>query len=117
MTHQEITIFDRILKGEIPTKSIYEDDHTFAFADIVPQAPIHVLIIPKTKIINIAHAEDKDVVTLGHILLTAKKVAELLGIHDKGYRLVMNNGHDAGQTVYYLHCHLLGGRALGWPPG
>ncbi|MFZ9519321.1 MAG: histidine triad nucleotide-binding protein [Silvanigrellaceae bacterium] len=111
------TIFDRILKGEIPCKKVLEDDHTLAFHDIAPQAPIHVLIIPKIRIVNIAAAEEKHAEQLGRILLTAGRVARQLGVESSGYRLVFNNGRDGGQSVDYLHCHLLAGRPLDWPPG
>lgn len=111
------TIFDKILKGQIPVKKIFEDEHTFAFYDINPQAPVHALIIPKTKIASVREAEDEHAEILGRILLTAKKVAEICEIDKKGYRLVFNNGDNAGQTVNYIHCHVLGGRTLQWPPG
>ena len=111
------TIFEKILKKEIPCKVVYEDEHTFAFHDVNPQAPVHVLVIPKQKIINVAEATPHDELILGKVLLTAKKVAEITGIHKSGYRLVMNNGENGGQTVYYMHCHVLGGRSLSWPPG
>lgn len=111
------TIFERILKGEIPCKKVHEDEHTLAFHDIAPQAPVHVLVIPKTKLKNVAEADDSHALVLGHVLLTARTVAKQLGLHEDGYRLVFNNGRDGGQTVDYLHCHVLGGRALGWPPG
>ena len=112
-----ITIFEKILTGDIPCKKVYEDDFTFAFYDITPKAPIHVLVIPKIKIVNVAASTEKDIEILGRILNTARLVAELLGIHESGYRLVMNNNRDGGQSVDYLHCHILGGRPLGWPPG
>lgn len=111
------TIFERVLKGEIPAKKVYEDEHTYAFHDIAPQAPVHVLVIPKKKLVNVAHAQDADAIVLGQVLLAARKVAELTGVAASGYRLVLNNGRDGGQTVDYLHCHVLGGRPLHWPPG
>ncbi|MEY4064930.1 MAG: hypothetical protein RIR26_1138 [Pseudomonadota bacterium] len=111
------TIFERILAGEIPCKKVYEDEHTLAFHDIAPQAPVHVLVIPKTKIVNVAHATEENTLVLGRVLLTARTVAQMLGIDGSGYRLVFNNGSDGGQTVDYLHCHVLGGRPLHWPPG
>ena len=117
MSRSDVTIFERILSGEIPCKKVWEDDHTLAFHDISPQAPIHVLVIPKKKILNVAHAADEDATLLGHVLLSARKVAEILNIDKTGYRLVLNNGNDGGQTVDYLHCHVLGGRPLQWPPG
>lgn len=112
-----MTIFERILKGEIPANKVYEDEHTFAFHDISPQAPVHVLVIPKKKIENIASASETDGALLGRVLLTAKKVAEMLKIDKSGYRVVFNTGSDGGQSVSYLHAHVLGGRALDWPPG
>lgn len=117
MSANQLTIFDRILNGEIPCKKVWEDEHTLAFHDISPQAPVHVLVIPKKKIVNVAHATSEDIDSLGRVLWSAKKVAEILGLDQSGFRLVMNNGRDGGQTVDYLHCHVLGGRALHWPPG
>lgn len=111
------TIFERILKGEIPCTAVHEDEHTLAFHDIAPQAPVHVLVIPKTKLKNVAEARDEDALVLGKVLLTARTVAKQLGLHEAGYRLVLNTGPDGGQTVDYLHCHVLGGRPLAWPPG
>ncbi|MEN9528283.1 MAG: hypothetical protein RI932_156, partial [Pseudomonadota bacterium] len=90
---------------------------TLAFHDIAPQAPVHVLVIPKKKIVNVSEANDSDAEILGRVLLTARKVAQLLGVDSTGFRLVMNNGNDGGQTVDYLHCHVLAGRPLRWPPG
>lgn len=111
------TLFEKILDGEIPCKKVYEDEFTFAFHDISPQAPVHVLVIPKKKIVNVAAAQTDDAEILGKVLLTAKKVAEITGIAESGYRCVLNNGENGGQTVFYLHCHVLGGRSLTWPPG
>lgn len=113
----EKTIFEKILQGEIPCKAVYEDEFTFAFNDISPQAPIHILVIPKRKIVNVSQSKETDIEQMGHILHTAKKVAELTQIDKTGYRLVFNNGKDGGQTVDYMHCHVLGGRSLSWPPG
>ena len=111
------TIFEKILNKQIPCKVVYEDEHTLAFHDVNPQAPVHVLVIPKTKLVNVAEASEEDAFILGKVLLAAKKVAEITGIHKTGYRLVMNNGAGSGQTVFYLHCHVIGGRNLSWPPG
>lgn len=111
------TIFERILSGEIPCKKVFEDEHVLAFHDVAPQAPVHVLVIPKTKIVNVAGASSEQALVLGQVLLGAKRAAELCGIAQGGYRIVLNNGDDGGQTVFYLHAHVLGGRALGWPPG
>jgi histidine triad (HIT) family protein len=111
------TLFSKIIRGEIPSKKVYEDDYTFAFHDISPQAPIHVLIVPKREIVNVAEANENDVEVLGRVLLAAKEVAKILGVAESGYRLVFNNGAGAGQTVFHLHCHLIAGRELRWPPG
>lgn len=111
------TIFDRILSGEIPCNKVYEDEHCLAFHDISPQAPVHVLIIPRKRIVNIASTEDGDAELLGRLLLTARTVATQIGLDSKGYRLVFNNGEHGCQSVPHLHCHLLGGRQMGWPPG
>lgn len=110
------TIFGKIIRREIPADIIYEDDLCLAFKDVNPQAPTHILIIPKKAISQISEATQEDQSLLGHLLLTASQIAEQVGLKN-GYRLVINNGQDGGQTVYHLHCHLLGDRALGWPPG
>ena len=112
-----VTIFDKIVAGEIDCKKIYEDEHTLAFYDIDPKAPVHILVIPKKRIVNIASSSDEDTYLLGCILNTAKIVAKQEKISESGYRLVFNNNQDGGQSVDYLHCHVLGGRAMGWPPG
>ena len=113
----DVTIFEKILAGEIPCDKVYEDEYTFAFRDIAAQAPTHILVIPKKKIVNIASSKDEDHEYLGKVLRAARIIAEQEGISEKGYRLVFNNNRDGGQTVDYLHCHLIGGRPLGWPPG
>lgn len=113
----QVTIFEKILNGEISCKKVFEDEHTLAFYDVKPVAPVHVLVIPKKKIVSVAEANEDDALVMGRVLLTAKKVAEQLGLAKRGYRLVFNNGNDGGQTVFYLHCHVLGGRELDWPPG
>ncbi len=110
------TIFSKIINREIPADIIYEDDLALAFKDISPQAPIHFLVIPKKPIPQISATESEDQALLGHLLLTAKLVAEQLGLSN-GYRVVINNGADGGQTVYHLHLHILGGRQMQWPPG
>ncbi|HEY9636721.1 MAG TPA: histidine triad nucleotide-binding protein [Coleofasciculaceae cyanobacterium] len=110
------TIFSKIIRREIPADIVYEDDLTLAFRDITPQAPIHILIIPKKPIAQLSAAESEDHALMGHLLLTAKRVAEQVGL-ENGYRLVINNGSDGGQTVYHLHLHILGGRQMKWPPG
>ena len=111
-----MTIFKRIIDRQIPADIIYEDDLSLAFRDINPQAPTHVVIIPKREIPSLAHATDDDEATLGHLMIVARKLAEQLNLSG-GYRTVMNCGRDAGQTVDHIHLHLLGGRPLGWPPG
>jgi histidine triad (HIT) family protein len=110
------TIFSKIIKREIPADIIYEDDLALAFRDISPQAPTHILLIPKKPIPQLDNATEEDRDLLGHLLLTAKKVAEQAGL-SKGYRVVINNGVDGGQTVYHLHVHILGDRQMQWPPG
>jgi histidine triad (HIT) family protein len=110
------TIFKRILDKEIPADVVYEDDRCLAFRDINPQAPTHVLIIPKIEIPSLADARETDVPLLGHLLIVAQKLASKLGLAN-GYRAVINSGRDGGQTVDHLHVHLLGGRPMKWPPG
>ena len=110
------TIFSKIIRREIPAEIIYEDDLVLAFRDIAPKAPVHILIIPKKPIPQLAAAESEDHALMGHLLLTAKRVAQQVGL-ENGYRVVINNGADGGQTVYHLHLHLLGGRQMEWPPG
>ncbi|MCU0527593.1 MAG: histidine triad nucleotide-binding protein [Elainella sp. Prado103] len=116
MSETADTIFGKIIRKEIPADIIYEDNLCLAFKDVNPQAPVHVLVIPKQPIAKLADAESQDHALMGHLLLTVKRVAEQLGL-EKGYRVVINTGEDGGQTVYHLHLHLLGGRAMGWPPG
>ena len=112
-----MTLFEKIIAGEVPGKVVYEDDHVVAFQDIRPQAPVHVLIVPRKPIPRIAEAKPEDHQVLGHLLLKAAEVAGKLGLTQSGYRLVFNNGPDAGEAVPHLHCHILGGRLMGWPPG
>ncbi len=112
-----ITLFDKILAGEIPCQKVYEDEDVFAFRDIQPQAPIHVLVIPKAKVSRYHELSQQDDATVGRLFKGAAKVAETLGLDERGYRVVINNGRDAQQTVDYLHLHLLAGRPLHWPPG
>jgi histidine triad (HIT) family protein len=111
------TLFERIISREIPADIVYEDDLVLAFRDIKPAAPVHVLIIPKKPIPRIAEAKPEDHQVLGHLLLKAAEVARSLGLGPSGFRLVFNNGPDAGEAVPHLHCHIIGGRGLGWPPG
>ncbi|MFO1487322.1 MAG: histidine triad nucleotide-binding protein [Verrucomicrobiota bacterium] len=112
-----MTLFEKIIARQIPSKMVYEDDLVFAFHDIAPQAPVHVLIIPKKPIPRIAEATAADHQVLGHLLLKAAEVAEKVGLKAGGYRLVFNNGPDGGEAVPHLHCHILGGRKMNWPPG
>ncbi len=110
------TIFKKIIDGEIPAKIVYSDDQCLAFHDVKPQAPTHVLVIPRKEIPSLAEAEAGDAALLGHLFLVANRIAVDLGLKS-GYRVVVNCGADGGQTVDHLHVHLLGGRGLGWPPG
>jgi len=109
------TIFGKIARGEIETQVVYEDDRALAFHDVNPQAPTHLLVIPRKPIERLAAAEDGDGSLLGHLLLVARRVAKDAGLED--FRLVVNNGAGAGQSVFHLHIHVLGGRPMGWPPG
>lgn len=111
------TIFGKILQGEIPADLVYEDEHAIAFRDISPQAPVHVLVIPRKPIVSLAHAADEDAELLGHLLRVCAQVAEAEGLPENGYRVVTNIGEGGGQSVFHLHFHVLGGRALQWPPG
>ena len=111
------TLFEKIIDREIPATIVYEDEFVLAFRDIKPQAPVHVLIIPKKVIPRIAEARPEDGQLLGLLLLKAGEVARQLGLAESGFRLVFNNGPDAGEAVPHLHCHILGGRKLSWPPG
>ncbi len=112
-----MTLFEKIIAREIPADIVYEDDLVLAFNDISPQAPVHVLVIPKKTIPRIAEAEPDDHQVLGHLLLKAKDIAADLGLHENGFRLVINNGKDGGESVPHLHLHILGGRTMIWPPG
>ncbi|MBE9057206.1 histidine triad nucleotide-binding protein [Sphaerospermopsis sp. LEGE 08334] len=116
MSETKDTIFGKIIRREIPANIVYEDDLALAFTDVNPQAPVHILVIPKKPIVNIATAQPEDQALLGHLLLTVQKVAAKAGL-ENGYRVVMNTGNDGGQTVYHLHIHILGGRPMAWPPG
>jgi histidine triad (HIT) family protein len=110
------TIFGKIIRREIPADIVYEDDLAIAFRDVHPQAPVHILVIPKKPIPSLAAAEPEDLALLGHLLLTVKQIAHQEKL-DNGYRVVINTGDEGGQTVYHLHLHILGGRNLKWPPG
>lgn len=115
-----MTVFEKIIAREIPGEIVHEDGLSIAFHDIEPQAPIHVLIVPKKLVPRVGEADFSDRELLGHLLLVAQKVARELGVDDetdKGYRLVINNGKDGGEAVPHLHVHLLAGRQMKWPPG
>jgi histidine triad (HIT) family protein len=112
-----MTIFERIAVREIPAEIIHESEEFFAFRDVNPQAPVHVLIVPKRVIPRIGAAEGGDAELLGKMLAAVPEIARKLGVAESGFRVVINNGPDAGETVPHLHIHLLGGRALRWPPG
>lgn len=113
----EDCIFCKIVKGEIPSEKVYEDELIFAFKDISPEAPTHVLIIPKKHIKSLNDLTDNDANIIAHIYITLKELAKQLGIKENGYRIVSNCGEHGGQTVDHIHFHLLGGRTLQWPPG
>ena len=112
-----MTIFEKIAGREIPARIAFEDEEVMAFHDVNPQAPVHVLIVPKRVIQRLAEAKESDQPLLGRLILTAAKVARDLGMSESGYRVVINNGPDAGESVPHLHVHLLGKRSLAWPPG
>ena len=116
MSETTETIFSKIIRREIPADIVYEDDLAIAFKDVHPQAPVHILVIPKEPIAQLGDAESKDGDLMGHLLLTVKRVAQQAGLNN-GYRVVINNGADAGQSVNHLHLHILGGRQMTWPPG
>ncbi|ROO25216.1 histidine triad nucleotide-binding protein [Salinisphaera orenii] len=110
------TIFSKIINREIDADIVHEDDQCLAFRDVNPQAPMHILVIPKKPIDMLANAEDGDQALLGHLMLTARRIAADEGYSD-AFRLVMNNGEAVGQSVFHLHLHVLGGRDFAWPPG
>ena len=112
-----MTLFEKIVAREIPADIVREDDMAIAIRDLHPQAPTHVLVIPKRPIPRLDTALDSDAVILGHLLLMARSIAAELGLGERGYRIVINCGPDAGESVPHLHVHLLGGRPMGWPPG
>lgn len=108
-------IFCKIIAGEIPSEKVYEDSKFFAFKDIAPVTPVHVLVVPKEHIQSLAHIAEKDTATISQLLPTIKKIAEQLGLKESGYRVVFNTGELAGQTVPHLHAHILGGKKMDWP--
>ncbi len=111
------TIFAQIINREISADIVYEDEFCLAFKDINPQAPVHVLLIPKKEIVSMATVQSEDQTVLGHLMVKASEIASTLGLSEDGYRLVVNTNGDAGQSVFHLHIHILGGRKLTWPPG
>lgn len=114
-----MTLFEKIIAGDIPGDFVHQDEHCVVLRDIAPQAPTHLLIIPRKRIPRLARAEDADQALLGHLLLVARNLAAELGFQDEaqGFRIVINNGTDGGEAVPHLHIHLLAGRKLAWPPG
>lgn len=112
-----MTIFEKIIQREIPADIVWEDEDAIAFRDVNPQAPVHVLIVPKQVVPRLADAQEEDAPLLGKLLLASRKVAEKLDLLTSGYRVVINSGPDAGESVPHLHLHVLGKRALAWPPG
>lgn len=111
------SLFTKIIKREIPATIEYEDEHVIAFRDISPQAPTHVLIVPAKEIATLNDVTEDDAELIGRMVLAAQHIARQKGIHESGYRLVMNCNEDGGQTVFHIHMHLLGGRPMAWPPG
>lgn len=112
----EDCLFCKIAAGEIPSTKVYEDDHWFAFRDINPSAPVHVLLIPRKHVKNILALTDETNKNFSDFFLVVKKIAEQEGLGDNGFRLVINTGAEAGQTVFHFHAHIIGGKAMGWPP-
>jgi histidine triad (HIT) family protein len=112
-----MTIFEKIIAREIPARFIFEDEEIAAFHDVNPQAPVHFLVVPKKVIPRIAQAAPEDQALLGRLLLVARDLAKELGLNEAGFRIVINNGRNGGETVPHLHVHVLGGRHMGWPPG
>jgi histidine triad (HIT) family protein len=110
-------LFCRIATGEIPSNKVLENEHVVAFHDLNPQAPVHVLVIPREHVPSVGEAEPQQAEVLGRVLLACREVAEKTGVAHGGFRVVLNTGPDAGQTVGHLHAHVLGGRTLEWPPG
>lgn len=117
MASNDRCLFCRILSGEIPARKVYEDDDVFAFHDINPQAPTHILVIPRKHIAMLDDIDAENAALMGTLVARASQLARDLGLNSEGYRLVANNGAAAGQTVFHIHLHLLGGRTFGWPPG
>lgn len=114
---EEKSLFEKIRDREIPAEIIYEDEHCLCFHDISPQAPVHALLVPKERIHRIGAATSTDAPALGHMMTKVPEITETLGVSQSGFRLVVNNGKDGGETIPHLHIHILGGRPLEWPPG
>lgn len=112
-----MTLFEKIMAGELPAQFLHQDEHCVVLRDINPQAPVHFLVVPRKAITRVAEATAEEASLLGHLLLVAAEVARQQGLADSGYRVVVNNGRDGGETVPHLHVHVLGGRPLHWPPG
>ena len=110
-------LFCKFVRKEIPTRVVFEDDSCLAFEDINPKAPVHVLVIPKKHVVSINEMTPDDETLLGHLAFVARQIAHDKKVHDSGYRTVINTGPDAGQSVFHVHLHLLGGRTMAWPPG
>ncbi|HOF39325.1 MAG TPA: histidine triad nucleotide-binding protein [Candidatus Hydrogenedentes bacterium] len=113
----EETIFGKILSGEIPSQEVYSDEEFYAFRDVNPAAPVHILIIPRKPIPKVTHLTEADAALMGRMFIAANKIAEQEGLAENGFRYVINCGEWGGQTVFHLHLHILGGRAMTWPPG
>ena len=111
------TIFDKVLRGEVPSTRVYEDDAVYAFRDVNPQAPVHVLVIPRRRLDSFSDIADADPEVVAGFFRGVSRVARELGVEENGYRVVFNTGPDAQQSVHYLHAHIIAGRKLGWPPG
>ena len=112
-----MTVFAKIIAGEIHANIVYQDDHVMAFADLNPVAPVHLLVVPRKPIVSVATATPDDEQLMGKLILAAAEVARQQGLEEGGYRLITNVGRNGGQSVFHLHVHVVGGRALGWPPG
>ncbi len=117
MSDTNDTVFGKIIRGELPSEKVYEDDDVLAFRDLHPAAPTHILVIPKKHIVDLFDAVEEDEALLGKLMLAARKVAIQEGLEEDGFRLVINNGAGVGQTVFHIHVHVLGGRSFSWPPG
>lgn len=117
MTYDENGIFAKIIRKEIPAKIVYETENVLAFEDVNPKAPVHVLIVPKLRVMSVDDLADEHAQVMGELLLAARNIARELGVNEHGYRLVINTNANAGQEVFHLHVHLLAGRKMTWPPG